>query len=222
MTDRIIPLPTHASFNDLTGNVFSRLTVISYAGKRKGSQHWNCKCECGAETAPSATSLTSGNTQSCGCLHSDTARALLRTHGESDSAEAHIFYGMKWRCYNPNTANFSDYGGRGITICDRWLNDIETFFADMGKRPSPDHSIDRIDNDKGYSAENCRWTTHAEQMRNRRMFKINTSGHTGVSQRRNGKWQVSITVNSVRKWLGTFVDIDDAIAARLEAERKYW
>ena len=221
MTDRIIPLPTHASFNDLTGKVFSRLTVISYAGKRKGNQHWNCKCECGAETAPTTSKLTCGYTKSCGCLHREITSELLRTHGRTGSVEYIAWKGMVQRTTNPGAPAYMNYGGRGITISDSWRNSFENFLADMGERPSPDHSIDRIDNDKGYSAENCRWATHAEQMRNRRMFKINTSGHTGVNQCQ-GKWQARITVNSVRKWLGTFTDIDDAIAARLEAERKYW
>ena len=93
------------------------------------------------------------------------------SHGMRQSSEYRAWNGMKQRCFNPNHKRYSDYGGRGITVCDRWLNSFENFFADMGTKPSPKHSLDRIDNDGDYSAENCRWATKAEQQNNQRNNK---------------------------------------------------
>ena len=96
------------------------------------------------------------------------------THGMIKIPEYKSWAGMKTRCFNPNTKSYSDYGGRGITVCDRWKNSFEDFFADMGSRPSSKHSLDRIDNDGDYQKDNCRWATPKEQSNNRRYNKLIT------------------------------------------------
>ena len=95
------------------------------------------------------------------------------SHGLSGTLEYYAWQNMKRRCFNPNTKRYSDWGGRGITVCDRWLN-FENFLADMGLKPTPKHSIDRIDNDGDYSAENCKWSTKAEQQNNQRTNRLIT------------------------------------------------
>jgi hypothetical protein len=150
----------------LTNQKFGRLTVISKDPIRSlsGSVRWNCICDCGKAIIVVGNNLTSGNTNSCGCLKIE----IHTTHGMANSPEYKTWAGIIQRCTNSNEEQYSDYGGRGITVCDRWLNSFEAFYRDMGPRPSPDHSIDRKENDKGYYKDNCRWATRAEQDNNKR------------------------------------------------------
>ena len=127
------------------------------------------------------------------------------------------------RCTNKNKRDYAWYGGRGIKVCDRWLESFDNFLEDMGEKPSPNHSIDRINNDGDYSPENCKWSTATEQARNKGVGKSNTSGFYGVNwHKRSKKWQARITVNGKRIALGSFDDIKDAAKAREKAETKYW
>lgn len=148
-------------------------------------------------------------------------QAATTRHGLRGAPEYAVLDGIKSRCYNPNSVKYAYYGGRGITICDRWRALFTDFYADMGPRPSPKHTIDRIDVDKGYSPENCRWATRTEQSRNRRTRKDNTTGVSGVRSR-GGKFAVSICVNYKLKHLGTFDALEEAAEARRQAEAKYW
>lgn len=173
-------------FKDLTGVKFYRLTVVSQAPhyvSPSGRLYvmWNCECECGKFIVVRTSALTSKSSfsKSCGCFSSDATRERASTHKMSKTREYTSYKAMKKRCANKNDPAYGNYGARGIKVCDRWLDSFDNFYADMGERPQ-NTSLDRIDNDKGYSPENCKWSTRAEQQMNRRKFG-QTSVYRGVS-----------------------------------------
>jgi hypothetical protein len=159
---------------DLTGQRFGHLTVLDKAGTTPaGKTIWHCRCSCGNETSVPAGALRTGNTVSCGCYRRELARMRNFAHGHTverkPSPEYSSWKAMKGRCFDPNDANYRYYGGRGITVCERWLA-FPNFLHDMGLRPEG-KTLDRFDNDKDYRPSNCRWATPAQQSRNRRWSK---------------------------------------------------
>lgn len=157
---------------DLSGRVFGRLTVLAeHAVRSRRGSAWECRCQCGNAKVVPGVQLRNGSTKSCGCLIAETLRKRNTTHGLYRTPEHHSWRGMNERCFNPNHKNYNIYGGRGITVCDRWRV-FENFLADMGTRPSPKCSIDRIDTNGNYEPPNCRWATTGEQSNNRSNNRI--------------------------------------------------
>jgi len=165
---------------DLTDKVFGRLTVLGYSKTIEKRAYWNCLCSCGNTTEVQAQQLTCDKTKSCGCLNVEKIVSRSTKHGQSVTPEYKAYFAMKNRCYNEKSEQYKDWGGRGIKVCDRWLESFENFLADMGARPSKNHSIDRKDVNGNYEPSNCRWATKLEQGENRRPNKLILNIETGV------------------------------------------
>lgn len=163
-----------AERSDLTGRQYGRLTVVRYFGKNKYRLHvWRCVCSCGNEVLVTVSNLNAGKTNSCGCYKKEVTGMLNYSHGQTvggPTSEYVAWVEAKERCNNPNNKNYHNYGGRGIKMCDRWVNSFNNFFEDMGLKPSTEHSLDRYPNNESghYGPDNCRWGTDEEQARNRR------------------------------------------------------
>ena len=170
-------MPAH-NFIDLTGHVFGKLTVIKKAKTNKRikqkTARWWCQCSCGKITVVDGHCLRRGNTKSCGCLHNELLVKRNIIHGMSHAPEYRTWHHMKERCYNPNEKRFKDYGGRGIIVCDEWKESFSEFYSHIGPRPTAKHSIDRINNNRGYFPGNVRWALPITQSNNKRTNRIIT------------------------------------------------
>lgn len=157
---------------------FGRLTLIgeNVDGRRKNQRYAWCKCDCGNVKSINIYSLKHGISRSCGCLRTEELVERSVTHGKARvskrSPEYRAWADAKTRCFNPRVRNYAEYGGRGISMCEEWRGSFEAFYRDMGDRPSPIHSLDRIDTNGDYEKSNCRWSTDKEQCRNTRFNRI--------------------------------------------------
>jgi hypothetical protein len=211
------------TIKDYTGHRFGLLTVEKMCRKKTCRTSLFCKCDCGDTKKILMQSVISGNTLSCGCLLRRAGKnSPSYKHGGARLQEYKTWVRIKTRCYDKNNPKYPIYGGRGITVCDRWRYSAKNFMNDMGPKPSPKHSIDRIDVNGNYCKENCKWSTAAEQAMNRRIKP--STGVVGVylDGRINKKYRARIEIDGKKKELGRFELLEDAIAARKNAEIKYW
>ena len=202
---------------NLLGKKFGRLTVMKRVENSKhGKSRWLCECECGNKTTPTGSDLSQGKVKSCGCIQ--------REHGLSKHRTYNIFKMMMERCYNPKNISYPWYGGKGIKIHQEWLDDFSTFYKwAMNNGYNDNLEIDRIDPNKDYTPDNCRWVTRTVQNINQRLRKDNTSGVRGVKwNKARKKWEVSISANNKRYYLGLYSDLEEATKVRKNAEEKYW
>ena len=168
-----------AKFNDLTGKRFGRLIVVERAEnyispQGQARKRWLCKCDCGNMVIVPARSLINDASKSCGCLQKEIAKNTFTRHGKRGSRLYIIWSSMKTRCYNGKSRAYKWYGGRGIKICDEWLNDFQAFYDwAMANGYKDDLTIDRIDVNGNYEPSNCRWITISEQQKNKRQKEKN-------------------------------------------------
>lgn len=152
----------------VVGDRYGRLTALEFLSTDKWHQKkWKWKCDCGNETEAYASPVKSGHTSSCGCMYRESRGVATTTHGYSGVPEFSVYRAMLRRCYNEKAGNYHDYGGKGITVCQRWRESFENFLQDMGPRPSPNHSIDRENVYGNYEPGNCRWLDAKGQANNR-------------------------------------------------------
>lgn len=156
-------------FKNIAGKRFGKWLVMDHVRRYSRCKlMWHCRCDCGTERWVNPQNLRLGKTKSCGCGLPEATRLRMRTHRKSKSNEYKIWMAMRMRCLNKNANTWKNYGGRGIKVCDRWLNSFPDFLSDMGKRPSNKHSIERKDVNGNYDPSNCKWATDTEQARNNR------------------------------------------------------
>lgn len=205
---------------DLVGMKFGRLKVLRRVANKGREPTWECICECGNMHRALGRNLRTGSTKSCGCYN----REQPRTHGESGTRLYSAWKGIINRCNGFTEQTKSIYKDKGITVCERWRS-FENFQEDMKEsfeahseiHGESDTTLDRINGEKGYYPENCRWATHKVQARNRKF----RNKHPGVALKK-GRWKANIGVNGSQIHLGTFETQEDAVEARIKAEEKYW
>lgn len=164
-------------FIDLTGQVFERLTVISFEKRVNRVSLFNCICICGNTKLLSSNTLLMGKTKSCGCLKKEIMSKTKSTHTKTKHPLYTIWCAMKRRCYNQNVKDYPNYGGRGISVCDKWLNDFQAFYDDMFFNYDKGLTIERINNNGNYEVSNCKWVSRKIQNRNKRTVnKIEIDG----------------------------------------------
>ena len=195
---------------DLLGSRFGMLVCTEYVWDRnRDCSWWKCDCDCGNTKTIRTSALRSGATNSCGCLHKKQLSDLMKTHGLSKSKEYKVWCAMKERCAKPTDKSFINYGGRGIKVHPSWM-DFSNFINDMGMRPTPKHTLERVDNDGNYEPNNCKWATRGEQRRNCRRVTWVTIGNEKLCL---SDWckKAGITRHSVRMRVARGMTIEQAI-----------
>lgn len=202
-----------AKLIDLSGQIFDRLTVVK-RGKNNGSRAtWICKCICGNKALVTGKSLRNGTTRSCGCLNQENKPLLKHgyTQNRQRPPEFNLWLNIKRRCLDPNDKAYKNYGARGIEMYQEWIDDFGAFFEYVGSRPTPEYTLDRIDNSKGYEPNNVRWATRAEQNRNKRTNRMLTlNGKTQCLK----DWanELGENENFLRSRLNKGMSLEDAIS----------
>ncbi len=205
-----------SKIKDLTGQTFNRLTVVATANRlQKNRPRYLCQCTCGSQLAVDHYHLLSGHTSSCGCAKIERLISMNLTHGQSKSSEYKSWSEMKSRCLHTTHKHYKHYGGRGIQICDRWLNSFENFLSDMGRKPFPGLTLDRINVNGNYEPSNCRWLSKTAQQSNRRdTVKLTYSGETLSTS----EWasRLGIPQSTLSRWISAEqMTLDQAIARNL-------
>lgn len=202
------------------GATFGKLTIVGRAPVRGNNKFVYCECSCGNEEIFQVFigNLGRGHTTSCGCAKLEA----ITKHGLHNTLEYRVRVYMIQRCYNIKHDSYPDYGGRGIYVCDRWLESVENFLTDMGKCPEG-HTLERIDVNGNYTPENCKWDTAGNQGYNKRIRTNNTSGRTGVYwKEKESLWGAQIGFKGKVIALGSSTSFEKAVKIREEAELKYY
>jgi len=204
------------------GQRFGRLLVVSLSCRTpRGMAVLECLCDCGCSKFVQLGDLITGRTLSCGCLKVERTISSNRcnkvTHGKSASPEYYVWRGLVSRCTNPNNPNYSDYGGRGIRVCDEWLK-FENFYQDMGDRPSPKHTLDRRYVDGDYCKENCRWATQKEQQNNRRNNAVLCLDDVNLTQKQWSE-KTSIAQSTIHNRLRRGWSVEEALRTPVGKKR---
>lgn len=204
------------------GDKYNSLTAIQKLGKDKHGRYlFLFLCDCGNEYTAKGTAVKNGYTKSCGCVTKKNIAEANTKHGMSDTVLYGRWRGMKARCYSKSYHAYHRYGGRGITVCDEWKDDFQKFYDDMADTFFEDAQLDRIDNDKGYYKENCRWVTAKENANNRSTYS-NKTGHTGIYFReKTGKYTAYFYHNRKSIHVGTYFTIEEAVEARAKAIEEF-
>lgn len=208
-------------FGNLIGVRYGRLLALGRVTDRasNGSIKWKCRCDCGTVKVVAADALRAGLTKSCGCLQREIMSTRQTTHGKSKSKIYKIWNSMNMRCKSGDEGH-PDYGQRGIRVCEEWGNSFEAFYAYVGDKPAG-KSLDRIDPDGNYCPGNVRWVDQTTQLVNQRMKHNNKSGVKGVSILQNGKFLAELKLYGKSVLKKEFTTLEEARAAREEAERIY-
>lgn len=202
------------------GDIYGRMAIVKEIAPHiyppdKKSRKMLCQCVCGNEVKVQLRSLNRGKTKSCGCFQKKQVSNLFAKHRLSRHPIYKAWVSIKDRCYNTNKPTFKYWGGRGITVCQQWLDDFKSFYDwAMANGYQEGLQIDRIDNDQGYSPDNCRFVTPRENSLNRRIPSNNTSGYRWVSYRKsNNKWCAQVRVKDKNIHIGYYSTAEDAAIA---------
>lgn len=211
---------------NILGVKFGRLSVVKQAPSRatpNGTKKamWECLCDCGNSCTISYQTLKVGGTKSCGCLRKEMSSERFATHKMTKTPTYNSYAAMLNRCKNPSYTNFQYWGGKGVTVCDRWVESFENFLEDMGERPIGT-SLNRVQGSMVYSKDTCRWDNRNVQSFDQGKYKNNTSGVTGVRVTSDGKFIARINVDSKQIHLGSFCSLEAATKARRDAEILYY